>query len=263
MLRVIRNHRRAAYGMADGYDGLHIAPVPLDASPRPTRSWSSTPGAAWNRALALGEIHGFRNAQATVIAPTGTIGLIMDCDTTGIEPDFALVKFKKLAGGGYFKIINRAVPEALRASSATTSSRSPRRSSTTRSAAARSRDAPGINHEALRRGASPTRSSPPSRPASARPSTSSSPSTAGRSARPSAPPSASPRRRSNDPASTSSASSASRRRTSRRPTTLVLRDDDARGRAGPQGRAPAGVRLRQSLRPPSASATSRSRATSA
>ena len=69
---------------------------------------------AWDRAVELGEKHGYRNAQATVIAPTGTIGLVMDCDTTGIEPDFALVKFKKLAGGGYFKIINRAVPEALR-----------------------------------------------------------------------------------------------------------------------------------------------------
>ena len=69
---------------------------------------------AWDKAIKLGEEHGYRNAQATVIAPTGTIGLVMDCDTTGIEPDFALVKFKKLAGGGYFKIINRAVPEALR-----------------------------------------------------------------------------------------------------------------------------------------------------
>src|SRR5204862_1638909 len=69
---------------------------------------------AWDRALSLGSEHGFRNAQVSVIAPTGTIGLVMDCDTTGIEPDFALVKFKKLAGGGYFKIINRAVPEALR-----------------------------------------------------------------------------------------------------------------------------------------------------
>ena len=80
----------------------------------PDRRWSRRPRAAWDRALALGEQHGYRNAQATVIAPTGTIGLVMDCDTTGIEPDFALVKFKKLAGGGYFKIINRAVPEALR-----------------------------------------------------------------------------------------------------------------------------------------------------
>ena len=68
----------------------------------------------WDAALALGEKHGYRNAQVSVIAPTGTIGLVMDCDTTGIEPDFALVKFKKLAGGGYFKIINNAVPPALR-----------------------------------------------------------------------------------------------------------------------------------------------------
>ena len=82
--------------------------------PVPIRAWSSTPSRAWDRALALGEQHGYRNAQVSVIAPTGTIGLVMDCDTTGIEPDFALVKFKKLAGGGYFKIINRAVPEALR-----------------------------------------------------------------------------------------------------------------------------------------------------
>ena len=114
MLRVIRNHRRAAYGNTDGYDGLHIAPVPLDAESSPDQALVEHARKAWNRAVALGEIHGFRNAQASVIAPTGTIGLIMDCDTTGIEPDFALVKFKKLAGGGYFKIINRAVPEALR-----------------------------------------------------------------------------------------------------------------------------------------------------
>src|SRR5881397_173677 len=79
-----------------------------------TQPTSAHSKAAWDKAIALGEQHGYRNAQATVIAPTGTIGLVMDCDTTGIEPDFALVKFKKLAGGGYFKIINRAVPEALR-----------------------------------------------------------------------------------------------------------------------------------------------------
>ena len=89
-------------------------PVPLDAASSPDQALVEHARAAWDRAVALGEIHGYRNAQATVIAPTGTIGLIMDCDTTGIEPDFALVKFKKLAGGGYFKIINRAVPEALR-----------------------------------------------------------------------------------------------------------------------------------------------------
>jgi ribonucleoside-diphosphate reductase alpha chain len=147
MLRVMRNHRRAAYGERTGYEKVAMPPVPLDigfleslATNTAHSRESGNPGAAasalgprlrgderigfaqlaahakqaWDRALALGEKHGYRNAQATVIAPTGTIGLVMDCDTTGIEPDFALVKFKKLAGGGYFKIINRAVPEALR-----------------------------------------------------------------------------------------------------------------------------------------------------
>ncbi len=114
MLRVIRNHRRAAHGDAEGYEFLNTNPVPLDHAGCPQGELVEHAKAAWDRALALGEEHGFRNAQATVIAPTGTIGLVMDCDTTGIEPDFALVKFKKLAGGGYFKIINRAVPDALR-----------------------------------------------------------------------------------------------------------------------------------------------------
>ncbi|MGL4439996.1 MAG: vitamin B12-dependent ribonucleotide reductase [Bosea sp. (in: a-proteobacteria)] len=114
MLRVMRNHRRAAYGEATGYEGLSVAPVPLDHASCPEPILVERAKIAWDNALALGEKHGFRNAQATVIAPTGTIGLVMDCDTTGIEPDFALVKFKKLAGGGYFKIINRAVPDALR-----------------------------------------------------------------------------------------------------------------------------------------------------
>ena len=115
MLRVMRNHRRAAYGEKDGYEKLSVNPVPLIASDL-THPESGRPrqGRLGQRAIELGEEHGYRNAQATVIAPTGTIGLVMDCDTTGIEPDFALVKFKKLAGGGYFKIINRAVPEALR-----------------------------------------------------------------------------------------------------------------------------------------------------
>ena len=89
-------------------------PVPLDHKANPDQNLAVHARKAWDRALALGEAHGYRNAQASVVAPTGTIGLVMDCDTTGIEPDFALVKFKKLAGGGYFKIINRAVPEALR-----------------------------------------------------------------------------------------------------------------------------------------------------
>jgi ribonucleoside-diphosphate reductase alpha chain len=114
MLRVIRNHRRAAQGEVEGYEGLSIPPVPLDQAALRDPRLAAAALAAWDKALALGEAHGYRNAQVTVVAPTGTIGLVMDCDTTGIEPDFALVKFKKLAGGGYFKIINRAVPEALR-----------------------------------------------------------------------------------------------------------------------------------------------------
>ena len=121
MLRVIRNHKRAADGEADGYEKLSVAPTPLDHASLDQRRRRPGPGSAdaarasWTDALTLGETHGYRNAQVSVVAPTGTIGLVMDCDTTGIEPDFALVKFKKLAGGGYFKIINRAVPEALRA----------------------------------------------------------------------------------------------------------------------------------------------------
>ena len=113
MLRVIRNHRRAARGETDGYEALSIDPVALDVTNIADGALARAAAGAWDRALAAGEEHGFRNAQASVIAPTGTIGLVMDCDTTGIEPDFALVKFKKLAGGGYFKIINRTVPEAL------------------------------------------------------------------------------------------------------------------------------------------------------
>ncbi|MCA0944392.1 vitamin B12-dependent ribonucleotide reductase [Salipiger pacificus] len=113
MLRVIRNHRTAAHGKADGYEALAVKPVPLDHANCPDQALVELAKSAWDEALELGEKHGYRNAQTTVIAPTGTIGLVMDCDTTGIEPDFALVKFKKLAGGGYFKIINRSVPAAL------------------------------------------------------------------------------------------------------------------------------------------------------
>jgi ribonucleoside-diphosphate reductase alpha chain len=115
MLRVMRNHARAANGEASGYEALSIAPVPLDHAALPNKALGDRARAIWQRAVSLGERHGYRNAQVSVVAPTGTIGLVMDCDTTGIEPDFALVKFKKLAGGGYFKIINRAVPEGLRA----------------------------------------------------------------------------------------------------------------------------------------------------
>ena len=113
MLRVIRNHRNAAYGATTGYEKLATQPVPLDHANCPDASLVELAKSSWDEALRLGEQHGYRNAQVSVIAPTGTIGLVMDCDTTGIEPDFALVKFKKLAGGGYFKIINQSVPAAL------------------------------------------------------------------------------------------------------------------------------------------------------
>ena len=115
MLRVMRNHRRAARGELKGYEGLSVTPVPLDHADCPQPDLIDAAVAAWDRALELGTAHGYRNAQVSVIAPTGTIGLVMDCDTTGIEPDFAIVKHKKLAGGGYFKIINRMVPAGLRA----------------------------------------------------------------------------------------------------------------------------------------------------
>ena len=114
MLRVIRNHRNAARGKVDGYESLRVKPVPLDHLNCPDPTLIEKALEAWDKALELGEKNGFRNAQVSVIAPTGTIGLVMDCDTTGIEPDFALVKFKKLAGGGYFKIINHSVPAALK-----------------------------------------------------------------------------------------------------------------------------------------------------
>lgn len=113
MLRVMRNHRYAAYNATDAYEGLEITPPGIDPKYCPKYLLDAATG-AWDTAVQLGEKHGYRNAQTTVIAPTGTIGLVMDCDTTGIEPDFALVKFKKLSGGGYFKIINQAVPDALR-----------------------------------------------------------------------------------------------------------------------------------------------------
>ncbi len=113
MLKVMRNHRRAAYDApAKEYEDLHVLPVGLDQTETPTYLLEVAKE-CWDRALAIGEEHGYRNAQVTVIAPTGTIGLLMDCDTTGIEPDFALVKFKKLAGGGYMKIANQSVEPAL------------------------------------------------------------------------------------------------------------------------------------------------------
>ncbi len=112
MLRVMRNHRLAAYD-ADEYESLSLKPQGIKAKYCPDNLLKAATK-AWDDAVQLGEKHGYRNAQVTVIAPTGTIGLVMDCDTTGVEPDFALVKFKKLSGGGYFKIINQSVPQALR-----------------------------------------------------------------------------------------------------------------------------------------------------
>ncbi|MAE75907.1 MAG: hypothetical protein CMJ85_03435 [Planctomycetes bacterium] len=113
MLRVIRNHRRAAWSAAESdYEDLSVVPVTIDAEVCPPALLTAA-RASWDRALETGEQHGYRNAQVTVIAPTGTIGLVMGCDTTGIEPDFALVKFKKLAGGGYFKIVNESLAPAL------------------------------------------------------------------------------------------------------------------------------------------------------
>ncbi|MCB1049908.1 MAG: vitamin B12-dependent ribonucleotide reductase [Acidobacteria bacterium] len=114
MLRVIRNHRRAVYNADEReYELLDVKPVGIDSSHCPGYLHDAAKK-VWDETLDMGMKHGFRNAQVTVIAPTGTIGLVMDCDTTGIEPDFALVKFKKLAGGGYFKIINGSVPVALK-----------------------------------------------------------------------------------------------------------------------------------------------------
>ena len=219
MLRVVRNHRRAAQGLAEGYEGLAVPPVPLDAERCPDPRLAGMAASAWDEALRLGQAHGYRNAQATVIAPTGTIGLVMDCDTTGIEPDFALVKFKKLAGGGYFKIINRSVPAALRGlgygEARHRGDRRPRG---------------GPRHAGRRPGRHPTRrwrsaaSAPRSWPASRRrcprPSTSASSSTSGRWGRRSAPTrSASPRSACRTRASTCCAIWASPAARSRPPTT--------------------------------------------
>lgn len=113
MLRVMRNHRRAACNApADEYEGLTVKPLAIDPAYCPEYLLNSA-RSAWDEAVALGERHGYRNAQVTVIAPTGTIGMQMDCDTTGIEPDFALVKLKTLAGGGMLRIINQSVPLAV------------------------------------------------------------------------------------------------------------------------------------------------------
>ena len=148
MLRVIRNHRRAAYGYKDEYEELHVNPVPFIADDLRDTNLGIEAQKIWDEAYQQGQKYGYRNAQTTVIAPTGTIGLVMDCDTTGIEPDFAMVKFKKLAGGGYFKIINRTVPDALEQLQYTESEVSEIINYAVGHGTLK--NAPGINHEALK-----------------------------------------------------------------------------------------------------------------
>ena len=113
MLRVMQNHRRASFNAPDNeYEKLTVKPQGINPQYAPAYIVAAA-RQSWNEAVEMGEQYGYRNAQTTLLAPTGTIGLLMDCATTGVEPDFALVKFKKLAGGGYFKIANEAVPSAL------------------------------------------------------------------------------------------------------------------------------------------------------
>ena len=113
MLRVMRNHRRAAYDAEEGYEGLTVLPVGINAKKCP-KNLLEAAREVWDSAIRDGETHGFRNAQTTVIAPTGTIGLVMDCATTGVEPQFSLVQYKTLAGGGSLRIVNKGVPAALK-----------------------------------------------------------------------------------------------------------------------------------------------------
>ncbi len=113
MLRVMRNHRRAAFNAPDSeYEKITIKPQAIKPEYAPAYLLAAAREVS-NEMVDWGEKYGYRNAQTTLLAPTGTIGLLMDCATTGVEPDFALVKFKKLAGGGYFKIVNEAIPVAL------------------------------------------------------------------------------------------------------------------------------------------------------
>ena len=148
LLRVLRNHRRAAAGSVEGYEGLSILPAPLRPERCPAKGLAEAALAAWDEAIALGEKAGLRNAQTTCIAPTGTIGLVMDCDTTGVEPHFALMSQKKLAGGGYFKIITRSVPRAL----ASLGYEEAQAEAITRYVVGHGtlRGAPGVNHESLK-----------------------------------------------------------------------------------------------------------------
>jgi len=148
MLRVIRNHRRAAYNAKPSeYEGLTIKPVGLSPEACPDYMIKHA-RSCWDNALSWGEEYGYRNAQVTVLAPTGTIGLVMDCDTTGIEPDFALVKFKKLAGGGFFKIVNQSVPSALEVLGY--NDQEIKEIVTYCVGSGTLKDSPGINHESLK-----------------------------------------------------------------------------------------------------------------
>ena len=247
MLRVIRNHRRAAHGERTGYEKVASPPVPLDHKACPDPRMVEHARRAWDRALALGEQHGYRNAQVTVIAPTGTIGLVMDCDTTGIEPDFALVKFKKLAGGGYFKIINRAVPEALRVLGYSES-----QIAEIEAYAVGSRQpGPGARHQphhAQAEGLHRRRRSRRWRRRCRPPSTSSSRSTSGPWARTSWPRSASRPEKLADPRFDLLVRARLHQARDRGRQHPRLRRHDDRGRPAPQGRALSGVRLRQPVR---------------
>ena len=229
----------------------------------PGRPAQAAAQSAWDRALELGEEHGYRNAQTTLLAPTGTIGLLMDCDTTGVEPDFALVKFKKLAGGGYFKIANQSHRRRRCATSATARSRSTtivrlraRHADTRRRAAHQPRVADGQGLH--RRRARQDREGAAGRLRARR-----SPSTSGRSARTRCAGSAlTIAEQSSQPGFDLLRALGFTRAADRRGQRGHLRHDDGRGRAAPEGRAPAGLRLRQQLRQEGHSASSTTWATS-
>ena len=247
MLRVMRNHARAAYGEKDGYEQVAIAPVPIDANACPDKRLVEHAKRAWNKAINLGEQHGYRNAQSSVIAPTGTIGLVMDCDTTGIEPDFALVKFKKLAGGGYFKIINRAVPEALRALGYPESEIAEIEAYAVGHGTLS--NAPGINHSTLKaRGFDDATiaSIEKKLPAAFDIKFVFNRWTLGDDTLKKI---GDPRRKARRPAVRSARASRLRQARGGAGEPACMRGDDARGRPSPQERAPARVRLRQSVRP--------------
>jgi ribonucleoside-diphosphate reductase alpha chain len=247
MLRVMRNHRRAAYGERSGYEQVATPPVPLDHKTCPDQALVEHAKRAWDRVVEHGTRYGFRNAQVSVVAPTGTIGLVMDCDTTGIEPDFALVKFKKLAGGGYFKIINRAVPEALRVLGYSTAEIAEVEAYAVGHGSLG--QSPGINHSTLKAKGFTDEAIATSRRRCPPPSTSSSCSTSGRSARASASTrSASSRPPINDPKFDLLTAIGFTKREIDAANIHVCGAMTVEGAPHLQGRALRGVRLRQSVR---------------